>query len=414
MATVEFIPCRRSQSGAGLSSLLAYCMREDKATLENMRLVSGVNCVPDAAYIDMMNTKLQFKKTDGKMYYHMVQSFSPSEKITPELAHQIAVEFAQQQFGEYEVVVSTHIDAEHIHSHFVWNSVSCEHGRKYHSGSENIQRLRDASDELCIKYGLSVVTPNAGREKEMSSGEYRCAERGENWKIKLEAVIEDCMRQARTKADFIRLMEYEGYDVLWSDDRKYITYITPTGMKCRDSKLYEKKFLKGMMEDEFRIREEIAAGAERSRPSADADDKSRDHSDVRRASQYDSRADREDTGADSNTESGDGEHRVTGWEDYRDYLKLSFSDGEPYGSAVQEVAPDLPDTFDDDFDLIGALASLQVDFSGNTYDEDPEERRRRIEAEQNARAFGELMEFATEIVDEYEQKKDNPFTMTGM
>ena len=240
MATVEFIPCRRVQSGAGLSSLLAYCMRDDKTTLENIRLVSGVNCVPDAAYIDMMNTKLQFKKTDGKMYYHMVQSFSPSEKITPELAHQIAVEFAQQQFGEYEVVVSTHVDTKHIHSHFVWNSVSCESGRKYHSDSGNIQRLRDASDELCLKYGLSVVTPNAGREKEMSSGEYRCAERGENWKIKLEAVIEDCMRQARTKADFIRLMEYEGYGVSWSDDRKNITYTMPTGMKCRDSKLYEK------------------------------------------------------------------------------------------------------------------------------------------------------------------------------
>ena len=172
------------------------------------------------------------------------------------------------------------------------------------------------------------------------------------------------------------------------------------------------------MEDEFRIREEIAAGAERSRPSADAADENRDHSDVRRASQYDNGADRgAEFGDDESRESTAGGHeknRVTGWEDYRDYLRMQFSAGTQYAEPYQTLDIDLPDTVGSGFDLIGALASLQVDFSGNPYDEDPEERRRRIEAEQNAQAFGELMEFATEIVDEYEQKKGNPFTMTGM
>ena len=91
------------------------------------------------------------------MFYHLIQSFHPHENITPEKAHQIAVRFASEQFKGYETVISTHVDQEHIHSHFVINSVNFETGYKYHADKNELQRLRNESDKLCLEYGLSVI-----------------------------------------------------------------------------------------------------------------------------------------------------------------------------------------------------------------------------------------------------------------
>lgn len=264
MATVNIMKNKRSQTRAGLASILSYCKRESKTQYGNRKLVTGVNCVAASAYHEMMNTKMQYGKTDGRMFYHLVQSFSPNENITPETAHEIALKFAERQFQGYEVLVTTHVDKEHIHSHFVVNSVSFENGYKYHSDNENIQRLRDTSDKLCMEYDLSVLNGKTKSQKteQMSSREYRSAERGESWKMQLIVTIEDAMAIASSRAHFISLMEAEGYEVKWTAERKNITYTTPDGFKCRDSKLHEEKFLKENMENEFRIRNEITAGFE--------------------------------------------------------------------------------------------------------------------------------------------------------
>ncbi len=271
MATVNIMKNTRSQTRAGLAFILSYCKRESKIRYCNHQLVTGVNCVAESAYHEMMNTKMQYGKTDGRMFYHMVQSFSPEENISPETAHEIALKFAEQQFQNYEVLVATHVDKEHIHSHFVVNSVSFENGYKYHSDNENVQRLRDASDKLCAEYGLSVVKPKTKSQKtgQMSSREYRSAERGESWKMQLIVTIEDAMTVANSKENFIAMMETEGYEVKWTADRKNITYTTPEEFKCRDSKLHEEKFLKKNMENEFRIRNEITAGFESESTAAD-------------------------------------------------------------------------------------------------------------------------------------------------
>ena len=165
-------------------------------------------------------------------------------------------------FPGFEVLVATHADKAHTHSHFVVNSVSCENGYKYHSDNENIERLRAESDKLCLQYGLSVLPPKeqSQKVKQMSSREYRAAERGESWKMQLIVTIEDAMAIARSREHFIRLMEAEGYEVKWTRDRKSITYTMPDGKRCRDNKLHEEKFLKENMEYEFRIRNEIARG----------------------------------------------------------------------------------------------------------------------------------------------------------
>jgi hypothetical protein len=271
MATVNIMKNKRTQSRAGLAFILSYCKRDSKTIHEGKKLVSGVNCVPESTYHEFMNTKMQYGKTDGRMFYHFTQSFHPDEKLTPETAHEIALKFAQQMFPGFEVLVATHTDKAHIHSHFVVNSVSCDTGYKYHSDSDNIQRLRDASDKLCMEYGLSVVTPKdkSQKVKQMSAREYHSAERGESWKMQLIVTIEDAMAIARSREHFIRLMEAEGYEVKWTRDRKSITYTTPDGKRCRDNKLYEEKFLKENMEYEFRIRREIERGFEGYSESAD-------------------------------------------------------------------------------------------------------------------------------------------------
>ena len=259
MATVNILSNGSHPGGGGLQATLDYCMQDEKTMYEGQKLVYGMNCSEQDPYLDMMTTKKLYGKTGGRMYYHLDQSFSPDEKITPEQAHKIAIEFAEEQFKGYEVLIATHVDAHHIHSHFVVNSVSFENGLKYHSSKDNIRKLREASDAICLKHGFSVVKP---RDQKKTTGigtrEYRIACKSSSWKMNLIVAIEAGMRKAKTKDEFLEFMKKRGYEVNWTDTRKYITYTTPNGYRCRDIRLHEDKFLKEAMENEFRIRQEIA------------------------------------------------------------------------------------------------------------------------------------------------------------
>ena len=267
MAIVHFVKSKRTQTVGGLNAVINYCCKDTKVSYEGRPLVSGINCVPQCALQEFMNTKRLHHNNHGRMYYHMVQSFRPDDPVTPEMAHEIALKLAEQIPG-FEIVVATHTDRDHIHSHFVINSVSCDTGLKYHSNKESLEMLWKASDELCMQYGLSVVKSKKKQKKErtMSDREYRAYAKGDSWKMNLEINIDECMTLARDREHFIRLMEYSGYEVKWTADRKNITYTTPDGHKCRDSKLNGLKYHKEVMEYEFRIRQEIcranAAGAE--------------------------------------------------------------------------------------------------------------------------------------------------------
>ena len=262
IAVVTIIARKKTQTRQGLWGLLHYCMQDKKTVYNGRKLVTGVNCVAQSAFNEMVNTKLQYRKPGGRQYYHIMQSFHPDEPITPETAHEIALRFAEENFPGYEVLVATHVDRHHIHSHLVVNSVNAETGLKFHSDNHEIQRLRDASDRLCIEYGFSVVVPKSKKVKGMSTAEYHVAEKGQSWKLDLTIAIDEAMRYAVSKEHFIELMEMEGYKVKWKDTHKYITYTCPNGKRCRDIRLHEEKYLKENMEDEFRIRKEIIAGVE--------------------------------------------------------------------------------------------------------------------------------------------------------
>ena len=268
MAIVKFIPSLKSQTPGGMNGIMKYICQMKKTMHEGRTLISGVNCLPRTACREFLNTKQLYQKTGGRMFYHMIQSFSPEDQITPETAHAIALDMAKE-FPGFEILIATHCDAEHIHSHFLINSVSCETGKKYHSNLESLRALRDASDELCRKYGLSVIQPKQKRKEHTMSGrEYRAYEKGQSWKMDLEINIDECMTMAKDREHFAKLMEWNGYSVRWTADRKYITYTTPEGYRCRDSRLNGRKYHKEVMEYEFQLRAEICRRYER---AAEAD-----------------------------------------------------------------------------------------------------------------------------------------------
>lgn len=261
MATVNFINRKKSQTRGGMRAVLNYTMQDKKTEYKGNFLVSGVNCTANSVYEEFINTKLIYGKDDGRMYYHFVQSFHKDEVITPTTAHEIALKLAEYYTG-FEVLVATHTDREHIHSHFIVNSVNCETGKKLHQSAQAIPEIRQKSDELCMQYGLSICKPKQNRTKvkAMTIGEYHMALKGKNWKLQLANIIDECMRYADSRETFIALMESEGIKVKWTDSRKNITYELGDGKKCRDNKLYEEKYLKERMEKEFATRREIIYG----------------------------------------------------------------------------------------------------------------------------------------------------------
>ena len=256
----------KNQTTGGLKKLLGYVSREKKTKLEDRRLVSGVNCSTENAYNEMMLTKQMHGKTGGRLYYHLVQSFPKGYEIKPELAHKIALELTEKALSNYECVVATHIDREHIHSHIVFNSVSFEDGRKYHSDNNSLHELMKLSDKICESYGVHTLQKPTfnkdGQNDVLGDKEYRSAVRGESFKFALMNAITDCMKQAKSKKQFVKLMNRKGYDVRWEQQRKYITYTTPKGKKCRCNKLHEKKYTKEVMEYEFKVRDRIFNGEE--------------------------------------------------------------------------------------------------------------------------------------------------------
>ncbi len=257
MAIVHFVNYKRgTQSRAAMRGVMCHVMQERKTAWEDGPLVSGINCQPQSVYDDFLNTKFLYHKDGGMMFYHMVQSFPKGEAVDPRQAHEAARRLAKY-FDGCEVLVCTHVDREHIHSHCVINSVNFETGKKLHMAKEQLQELMRRNDAICQEMGLPVFEPTTQQARGMSGAEYHTALKGQSWKLRLMNTIDACMKYAADKDAFVSLMESEGYAVRWESGRKYITYTTPDGLKCRDSKLHEEKYCKEAMEHEFRIRTEL-------------------------------------------------------------------------------------------------------------------------------------------------------------
>ena len=208
------------EGNQGLDDVIAYAVnsrkteqhREDADILE--RFVSGVNCHPATARAEMLAVKKRFGKEDGTIAYHGYQSFAPGEAI-PEIAHKIGVELAQRLWGNrYQVVVATHLDkANHLHNHFVLNTVSFVDGKKYFRSAKDYRELQATSDALCREYGLSVIeNPQPGKSKHY--GEWRAEqEQRPTWRGLVRSDIDDAIRQAMTERQFFDTLHRKGYEI---------------------------------------------------------------------------------------------------------------------------------------------------------------------------------------------------------
>ena len=204
----------------GLEDVIAYAVnsrkteqhKKDSDVLE--RFVSGVNCHPATARAEMLSVKKRFGKEDGTIAYHGYQSFAPGE-ATPEMAHKIGVELAQRLWGDrYQVVVATHLDkANHLHNHFVLNTVSFVDGIKYHRTAKDYHEMQTVSDDLCREYGLSVIeNPQPGKSKHY--GEWRAEqEQRPTWRGIVRADIDEVIRQSMTERQFFENLHRKGYKV---------------------------------------------------------------------------------------------------------------------------------------------------------------------------------------------------------
>lgn len=264
MATVIFIK-ESKQTPSAMRGCISYCVQEKKTVDENGRqYVGGVNCLGTHAYEEFMATKNLYGKASGTYFYQYVQSFAPGEIQSYEEAHRIGLEFAGKSFPGYEVLVTTHLDAQddsgvqRVHNHFIVNSVSFEDGRKIHFTPNTLQELRKISDDICRDHGLSVLPPSERRNGQgIGTREYRATMRGEGWKFGLINDIDTAMTQAGDRREFCDILASVGYSVTWTEERKYITFTCPNGRKVRDNKLHDNKYTKENLEYEFRIRKQI-------------------------------------------------------------------------------------------------------------------------------------------------------------
>lgn len=260
MATVNYIR-EKTQNKTAMKRVIDYVLQNKKTlTEENGRrykLVSGINCSPDTAFNEFMTTKNQYDKAKGMFFYQYTQSFDINENVSSQTVHQVGCRLAGY-FKDHEVLVATHIDADHLHTHFIINSVNHITGKKLQEGPDSLYKLRKLSDSICLEYGLSVLKPyEKSNEKGIGTREYRSALKGDSWKFKLINTVDICIKKSRNKKEFIYNMEQYGYKTLWEDNRKHITYTIPDGKKCRDNKFHDKKYLKTEMEGYFELNREL-------------------------------------------------------------------------------------------------------------------------------------------------------------
>ena len=238
MAYTSIIPVRRldravkyvrdkskTTKPSSLEEAVDYALNRHKT--ESVCFETGLSCLCEAAFADMRANNLRWHKTGGVQGYHLVQSFAEGE-VTPELAHQIGVELADQLLdGRYQAVVTTHLNTRHVHNHIVWCAVALDNGRKYHSNARSYYtEVRAKSDALCRQYGLSVIeTPESERGKRQYA-KWQAETNGQpTWRTAIRMDIDEVVSMALTWRQFLALLEQKGYEIRMG--RKYPTLRPP-------------------------------------------------------------------------------------------------------------------------------------------------------------------------------------------
>ena len=247
---------RGYHSLASMKRAMDYITREDKT---EPWLIGSVNCNAATAYEEMVLCKEMYGKAveDGKnrMIIHFSQHFVPGE-TNPDEVKEIAEQLLMHpMFDGFQVLYATHTDRAHLHTHFIINTVNLETGLKWEMSTKQMQQLKQYSDSIAESYGLYVVPHNEmKKESYKSQKQIRMEEHGTSWKRETYLAVKVCMETATSRQAFIWSMEQLGYQVEWSQNRKYITFTDEDGHKLRNKKLYPySKFTKEAMEERFAL-----------------------------------------------------------------------------------------------------------------------------------------------------------------
>ena len=232
-----------------LSKAIAYILNPEKT--DEKLLVSSYGCASETAAREFEWTrKIAEQKGMNPVRIiarHVIQSFEIGE-VTPELAHEIGKQFADEILGgKYEYVLTTHIDKDHVHNHLIFNAVDFVDYHAYKSYKRIYYDMREVSDRLCKENGLSVIPPS--QNKGMSYKEYTEAKRGTSWKQKLKQTIDRLVITAKDYDDFLRLMQEAGYEI---KPGKYISFRAEGQERFTRSKTIGENYT------EERIKERIA------------------------------------------------------------------------------------------------------------------------------------------------------------
>ena len=262
-------------SKVSIGQALDYVMKQEKT---ESKLITGLGCEAETVKEEMQATKELWGKLDGRTYKHFVHSYHKSEQITPEQAHRNAIELAKatKAWDGYEVLIATHTDRGHIHSHIIVNSVSYEDGHKLQWSKADLQDLKDRCNEQSRQQGLHVPEKWKtfyGEEREdtvaWNKETYRRLKQAEKGEVKsyvqeIALAIMDCKETATSRETFMEQMQAKGYGVDWQDKHKYITFVDLARQqqgerqcKVRNNKLesyYAVDFGKETLENGFEMR----------------------------------------------------------------------------------------------------------------------------------------------------------------
>ena len=277
-------------SKVSIGQALDYVMKQEKT---ESKLITGLGCEAETVKEEMQATKELWGKLDGRTYKHFVHSYHKSEQITPEQAHRNAIELAKdtKSWDGYEVLIATHTDRGHIHSHIIVNSVSYENGHKLQWSKADLQDLKDRCNEQSRQQGLHVPEKGKtfyGEEREdtvaWNKETYRRLKQAEKGEVKsyvqeIALAIMDCKETATSRETFMEQMQAKGYGVDWQDKHKYITFVDLARQqqgerqcKVRNNKLesyYAVDFGKETLENGFE------SNARREKDRADAEEYAR-------------------------------------------------------------------------------------------------------------------------------------------
>jgi len=214
---------------------LRYILNPDKT--EDLLYTASVNCMTDAesAYLQMRLVYDQFAKDhfnsplplQGKgsvKAIHYIQSFSPDDNVTPELAHKIAKAFLRKAFGDdVQAVIATHVDKDHLHSHIIINSYSLS-GQKYYANRKALKRIRDISDGVCKAFGIDIHPNLTGKVKSINYKEWEHKKNGTSWKQQIRDEIDKLIPTVNSLDELLQTLEERGYEIKRS---KYISIRAP-------------------------------------------------------------------------------------------------------------------------------------------------------------------------------------------